>query len=160
SKLSDLGVSKTQSSRWQRLAALDAERFEDRVAAASKQAYDRLTGGVLKAERVRLAKERHAARTKNGCTVDDLGALAAPGPRFPIIYADPAWVWETWSPAGRGIDHHYAQSCVEEISALPVAPLAAKDCVLLLWCTWPRLPEALAVLRLGASPTRPARSTG
>jgi phage N-6-adenine-methyltransferase len=37
-KLSDLGIGKTQSSRWQRLAALDEETFEARVVTARKRA--------------------------------------------------------------------------------------------------------------------------
>jgi hypothetical protein len=39
-KLSDFGINKTQSSRWQRLAALDADTFEVKVEGASKRAYD------------------------------------------------------------------------------------------------------------------------
>ena len=37
-KLDDLGVSKTQSSRWQKLADLDDEAFEERVQTAKRQA--------------------------------------------------------------------------------------------------------------------------
>jgi hypothetical protein len=37
-KLDDLGVSKTQSSRWQKLGALDEEAFEARVSAVKRQA--------------------------------------------------------------------------------------------------------------------------
>jgi N6-adenosine-specific RNA methylase IME4 len=145
--LSDLGVTATQSSRWQRLAALDADMFEQRVERATVLAYDRLTGGFLKAEAVRVAKERHRKNIENGCTVADLVALADAGKRFPIIYADPPWLWETWTTAGRNVlDEHYGQCGVEEISAVPVANLTAKDCTLFLWGTWPRLPEALAVI--------------
>jgi N6-adenosine-specific RNA methylase IME4 len=35
---------------------------------------------------------------------------------------------------------------IDEIAALPVAPLAADACVLFLWGTWPHLPAALAVI--------------
>jgi hypothetical protein len=35
-KLADLGINKTQSSRWQRLAALDADRFEAKVEGADE----------------------------------------------------------------------------------------------------------------------------
>src|SRR5262245_47364429 len=41
-KLADLGINKTQSSRWQALAALDAEDFEARIERASQTAYDGL----------------------------------------------------------------------------------------------------------------------
>jgi hypothetical protein len=37
-QLSDLGVSKTQSSRWQKLGAMDDEAFEARAGAAKRQA--------------------------------------------------------------------------------------------------------------------------
>lgn len=32
------------------------------------------------------------------------------------------------------------------LKALPVARIAAPDCVLLLWATWPQLPDALALI--------------
>jgi protein gp37 len=41
-KLADLGVSKTQSSRWQSLAALDSKTFESQLAAARKKALNGL----------------------------------------------------------------------------------------------------------------------
>ena len=46
-KLSDVGVSKTQSSRWQKLAALDDEMFERRIERASAAAYEKISGAVL-----------------------------------------------------------------------------------------------------------------
>jgi hypothetical protein len=39
-KLADLGVSRTQSSRWQKLAALDADTFERNVERASTESYN------------------------------------------------------------------------------------------------------------------------
>jgi malate synthase len=39
-KLADLNINKTQSSCWQKLAAIDADKFEDKVEAASKRAYN------------------------------------------------------------------------------------------------------------------------
>lgn len=49
-KLSDLGVTKTQSSRWQKLAALDPDKFERNVQRASTDAYDRMTARLFKEE--------------------------------------------------------------------------------------------------------------
>src|SRR5262249_2098146 len=79
---------------------------------------------------------------ENGCTVDDLVALAESGKRFQVIYSDNPWPWETWSYGGRVrscADHHYPLSTIEQIKALPIRALAADDCVLLLWCTGPHI---------------------
>jgi hypothetical protein len=52
-KLSDLGINKTQSSRWQQLAALNDEQFETKFQAASKRAYDDIARRFLKADEVK-----------------------------------------------------------------------------------------------------------
>ena len=36
-------------------------------------------------------------------------------------------------------DNHYGTMSLDAIARLPVAPLAADDCALLLWCTWPHI---------------------
>jgi N6-adenosine-specific RNA methylase IME4 len=141
-KLADLGINKTQSSRWQRLAALDSDAFEHKVGAASKRAYDTMTRRFLKAEKIRQAKERHAKTIEHGCTVTDLVALAESGYRAAVIYADPPWVYETWGPTA-GVHstaaNHYGTQAIDEIAALPVEALAADDCALLLWCIGPHI---------------------
>jgi N6-adenosine-specific RNA methylase IME4 len=141
-KLADLGINKTQSSRWQKLAALPDEQFERNVKRAGADAYDRMTGRFLKEAEIARAKQRHANIIEHGCTVADLAALAATGKRFGVIYADPPWPWETWGALGKirsSCDNHYGTSPIEEIAKLPVAQLAADDCALLLWCTWPHI---------------------
>jgi N6-adenosine-specific RNA methylase IME4 len=142
-KLADLGVSKTQSSRWQKIAALEPDRFEANLVRASTVAYDRMTQRFVKEAEIERAQQQHRGIIEHGCTVNDLVALAESGQRFPVIYADPPWPWETWGGAGGKIrsapDNHYGTSPIEEIKALPVAPLAADDAALLLWCTWPHI---------------------
>jgi N6-adenosine-specific RNA methylase IME4 len=148
-KLSDLGISKTQSSRWQALAALEPDKFETRVEQAAATAYDRLTGRFLKEAEIARQQEEHAKRVEHGCTVADLETVIAAGKRFPIIYADPPWPWETWAPSGKiktGPEHHYNTSALDEIARLPVAALAADDCALLLWTISPQLPAALDLI--------------
>ena len=46
----------------------------------------------------------------------------------------------------RGAHQHYGLATLDQIKALPVAALAADDCVLFLWGTWPKLPQALEVI--------------
>jgi hypothetical protein len=82
------------------------------------------------------ARKRHAQAVEHGCTVADLEGLIAKGKRFPVIYADPPWPMETWSPMGRkwsDATNHYATCTIDQIKALPVAALAADDCALLMW---------------------------
>ena len=67
---------------------------------------------------------------------------------YDVIVADPPWRFDTWSDT-RQTKHarrHYALMPPEEITALRVADLAQRDCVLLLWATAPMLPQALAVM--------------
>ena len=52
-KLSDLGISKNQSSRWQRLAAIPEEQFETEVEGASKHAYDGIAQRFIKQDKSR-----------------------------------------------------------------------------------------------------------
>jgi N6-adenosine-specific RNA methylase IME4 len=141
--LSDLGVTKTQSSRWQALAGLDSEGFEDSVRRASTTAYDRMTGRFLKEAEIERAKARHRSVIEHGCVVDDLIALAASGYRAGVIYLDPPWPWHTWGGDSGKIrsapDNHYGTSPLDEIMRLPVAALAADDCAVLMWCTGPHI---------------------
>jgi N6-adenosine-specific RNA methylase IME4 len=141
-KLADLGISKTQSSRWQKLAALDDSTFETKVKGASERAYDDMARRFLKADEVKRAKDGRAKVIERGCIVDDLNALAESGQRFSVIYADPPWIYENWSPSGgvrAAAANHYEVSAIDEILRLPVAALAADDCALLLWSTWPHI---------------------
>jgi N6-adenosine-specific RNA methylase IME4 len=148
-KLADLGINKTQSSRWQALASLDIPEFEQRVQRASAAAYDRLTRSFIREQEVERARQRHAQAIEHGCTVRDLVALAESGKRFSVIYSDPPWPMETWSAMGRkwsDATNHYGTSTIDEIKAMPVAPLAAEDCTLLMWAISPQMPAALEVM--------------
>ncbi len=67
---------------------------------------------------------------------------------FDLIMADPPWSFDNWSKAGerKNAKAHYACVGLEDIKALPVGALAAKDCLLWLWATNPMLPHALEAM--------------
>jgi len=67
---------------------------------------------------------------------------------YQVVYADPAWSFKTWSKKGqdRSAESHYSTMTIDDICALPVSELAADDCALFLWMTWPTLPDAMRVI--------------
>lgn len=76
-------------------------------------------------------------------------SLLAMGGPFDIILADPPWRFKSNSEAkpGRNAMGHYDCMELEEIEALPVKEIAAKDSLLLLWVTVPFLPYGLDVAK-------------
>jgi len=78
----------------------------------------------------------------------DFAALR-PETGFGLIMADPPWKFMTRSASGvtpKGAGGQYRTLDLAKIMSLPVADLAAKDCVLWLWATNPMLPQAFSVL--------------
>jgi N6-adenosine-specific RNA methylase IME4 len=69
-----------------------------------------------------------------------------PQGHYGAILADPPWNFRTWSAKGQGRAPSYPTMSIEEIAALPVGSLAASDCALFLWATWPMMPQALRVI--------------
>ena len=64
---------------------------------------------------------------------------------YNIVLADPPWRYT--NKGGQGVaENHYPTMNIEDICALPVADIAAKDSALFLWDTFPMLPEALRVI--------------
>lgn len=68
--------------------------------------------------------------------------------KYNVILADPPWSFRAWSSKGMGrsAEQHYPTMRLEDIKALSVSDLAAGDCVLFLWATFPMLKEALEVI--------------
>ena len=66
--------------------------------------------------------------------------------KYPIIYADPPWRYSAKKVQGAA-ENHYPTMSIDELCALPVAELAAKDSALFMWATFPQLPEALRLIR-------------
>jgi len=67
---------------------------------------------------------------------------------YGTIVADPPWYFRNYSKRGERKNPvtHYACIDLDDIKALSVGQLAAPDCALVLWATWPMLPQALEVM--------------
>ena len=76
--------------------------------------------------------------------------------KYKAILADPPWSFNLWwggrsnkTPVGvpsRATTPHYQTMREEELNSLPVADLAADDCVLMLWTCWPVLQWSLRTI--------------
>jgi N6-adenosine-specific RNA methylase IME4 len=126
-------------------AIVDAAEAEPERFAPLLEEMDR-TGKVDRVHKqlvIARARDAYEARREKGGTVADLAALAASGWRAGVIYADPPWPFMYWSARGgvqTSADNHFKTMTLAEIAAFGeryVTPLAAKDCALLLWATWP-----------------------
>ncbi len=67
---------------------------------------------------------------------------------YQVICADPPWSFENYSTKGELKNPKSKYECMptEEIAELPVNHLAAPNCALFLWATFPMLPDALCVM--------------
>jgi N6-adenosine-specific RNA methylase IME4 len=80
--------------------------------------------------------------------------------RYKVILADPPWQFNVWSRpvkdaqpnaaggGGRSAEDYYATTPTDDLCTMRVSDLAADDCALFMWATWPTLPDAL---RLGTA---------
>lgn len=71
---------------------------------------------------------------------------------FGLIKADPPWNYRSWAAnanpqSDRSAERHYRTMSLEEIAALPVKSVAAKDCHLFMWTTGPFLAKAPEIAR-------------
>ena len=128
--LPDLGVTRSQASRWQEIAAVDETVFEGYIAEAKSHETHELTTSGLKTAANFQRRARQAEEIVNE---------PEPLPEGPyrVIVADPPWPYALRRPTindSRGYPE-YAGMTLEEIAALPVVARAADDAVLWLWTT-------------------------
>lgn len=74
--------------------------------------------------------------------------IELPNKKYGVILADPPWLFKTYSPKGEGksAQRHYPCMTTTEICDLPIADVAAPDCALFLWATWPMIFDAQKVI--------------
>lgn len=83
--------------------------------------------------------------------------MKLPKKKYGIVLADPPWRFKNWSMnelakrgekwARRNGRSPYNVMDTEQICRLPIEDIAAKDCVLFLWATFPKLEDAFMVMR-------------
>ena len=82
-----------------------------------------------------------------------IGTSALPLPSgvlYSGLYADPPYRFTTYSKVtgmDRAPENHYSTMSLDDIMALPVGEIAAKNSLIALWATVPMLPEGKEVLK-------------
>jgi len=74
-----------------------------------------------------------------------------PKGRYRVLYCDPPWEYDDARQTGDHLQstsalHHYEDMSLDALKKLDVRSLAAPDAVMLMWATFPMLPEALELL--------------
>lgn len=68
---------------------------------------------------------------------------------YDVLLVDPPWAFRLYSEKGekKAAQAHYACIATDELAKFPVGQLAAPDCLLMMWATWPMLPEAIDLMK-------------
>ncbi len=144
--LRDLGITKSDSSRAQRIARIPQSTFNRYVRHEVAAGREPTTAGLL-----RLAKQHEVAESVNGKPpasagfVRTLAELVRQGRSYSTIYVDPPWPYANQGTRA-ATDNHYPTLTLDQIRAEPVASLAAEKAHLHLWTTTSFLAEALSVI--------------
>ena len=67
-----------------------------------------------------------------------------PKKKYQIIYADPPWKY--WAGGHKNAARHYDCMEIDSIAELPIQRLAADNCILFLWVTFPILNEVFSLI--------------
>jgi N6-adenosine-specific RNA methylase IME4/ParB-like chromosome segregation protein Spo0J len=121
-------------------ARLALERIPPEALPARLLSSDELNTAARLVEREGTREARLAALRP----AKELEALGG-GP-FNVILADPPWRYEGASDPTRTADNHYRTMGLAELAALPISAVVARQAVLFLWTTPPKLAEAVALV--------------
>jgi len=144
--LASQGIDKSLTKQARVLGAMDEAAFERKVADA-RGSVSRVFRRAVREAEIAQEREERRARTSRGGSVADLYKLIADGFRAGIIAIDPPWPFAGWSErSNRRPTDHYETTTIEEIKALPIKALAAENCAVFCWVTWPFMPMWTSIL--------------
>lgn len=134
-RLQDMGIEKMQSSRWQRIASIPEQTFEQQIVEWKDSDKEITTAGLLKlAKGIAVDKATGEEVVISEGSSADLNGLISQGTKFGCIYADPPWQYGNQGTRA-ATDNHYPTMPIPDICALPISQLAAENAHLHLWTT-------------------------
>lgn len=132
--LEELGIEKMQSHRWQTMASLPAEAFEDHIHDIKCKGEELTSTGLYR-------------KARQGTTQGNAFTPIETSQKYRVIYADPPWSYGNTMPNYMGVqEDHYITMTLDEICAIPVKDICEDNAVLFLWVTSPILEESFRVV--------------
>jgi len=136
--LSELGITKMQSHRWQREAELPEDEFEEHIQAVKAENKELTSIGLF----------RKATKHIHNVLMDE--PIQLPEGVFDVIYADPPWKYNNDNLEGSA-EKHYITMSIEELISLRSKRVSIKDCfannsVMFMWTTNPMLEDAIVLM--------------
>lgn len=130
--LEQAGIDRKLSSRAQRMAAIEPDRFEvllERHREEVEAGNNKVSVDLMRTSAEADGRERRRALQQ---ALSDETAKLPTGRRFPVIYADPPW-HRKQGVTGRSYENHYPTMTWDDICALPVRDLLLPDAWVFLW---------------------------
>jgi len=144
STLEEIGITKNQSSKWQKIASIPEEKFENFLSVQKELS----TSGIIKEIR---KEERKAAVEKQIKEIEE-GEIKTPTGNFDVIVIDPPWDYS--EKGGFNYKQHdiegnrggvdYSTMSMYEIQNIGLP--TKKDCVVFLWTTHAFIRDAFTLL--------------
>lgn len=116
-----------------------------RLRKENPDAYEKVKSGkktISEVKKEEKKAERQEAHTKQR---EELKPLPLPDRKYAVIYADPPWRYEHQKAANRDIENQYPTMSIDDLCN--IKPPSHKDCVLYLWVTAPKVPEAMQLIK-------------
>ncbi len=143
--LEETDTTRQAAARWQKIAALPDDQFEEYIAETKAERAELTTTGILRFER-ELARAAVAQERQS--------APPLPNGKYRIFYADPPWSYGNSGVIGPTdnyghVHRHYPSMSIAELCAMgpAVRDMAEDDAVLFMWVTSPLLEECFEVIR-------------
>ena len=152
--LSDFGITKNESSAFQKISSLPQEIFEQEITTAKQETSKRIeltTSRMLNAvknyqkeDKIKEWQEKVNKEPQTNNFIDIFNT----DKKFRVIYADPPWSYNDKKKAHLtgGATDHYETMTLDKICDLPVKNLSEKNAILFLWVTSPLLEDSFKVV--------------
>ena len=133
-KLSDINVTRDQSSNWQKLADIPEDKFEE--IKTGKKTIKEAKGEIKKEKREKDIQQQKEVIAKG---------VDLPEGKFETIVIDPPWNYGTkYSSEGRRVANPYPEMSTNDIADMEIP--ASDNCVMWLWTTHKFIQDAFYLL--------------